>query len=131
MAKANLKLPDGTTVNIEGTADEVAVLLAKFSQPTSPEEITTIKKKSKNKKKKSSGTAKKKTVKRRGPQQLIEELATEGFFKSKRQISAIQKKLEEGGHIYAIESLSTPLVRLTRKKILRRIKEKNQWVYVS
>ncbi len=31
MAKANLVLPDGTKVSIEGTADEVAVLLGRFS----------------------------------------------------------------------------------------------------
>ena len=33
MAKANLVLPDGTTVAIEGTADEVAVLLGRFFGP--------------------------------------------------------------------------------------------------
>lgn len=31
MAKANLTLPDGTTVKIEGTVDEVAIILAKFT----------------------------------------------------------------------------------------------------
>ena len=36
MAKANLQLPDGTTVNIEGTADEVAMLLARFSGTAAP-----------------------------------------------------------------------------------------------
>ena len=34
MAKANLLLPDGTTVNIEGTAEEVAILLGRFSAPS-------------------------------------------------------------------------------------------------
>lgn len=130
MAKANLTLPDGTTVNIEGTAEEVALLLARFSQQESVQQSGTTAKK-KKKKKKAGGSSNKTTVKRKGPQQLIEELVKEGFFKSKRQISAIQKKLEEGGHIYAIETLSTPLVRLTRRKVLRRLKENKHWVYVS
>lgn len=34
MAKAHLTLPGGTTANIEGTAEEVATLLARFSGPT-------------------------------------------------------------------------------------------------
>ncbi len=34
MAKADLVLSNGTTVAIEGTADEVAILLSKFSQPS-------------------------------------------------------------------------------------------------
>lgn len=54
MAKANLVLPDGTTVNIEGTAKEVAMLLEKFSsQETSGTGSATVKKKSKKKSKRS------------------------------------------------------------------------------
>lgn len=129
MAKANLTLPNGTTVNIEGTAEEVTSLLAIFSQPESSEGATKIARKKKSKK--SSSTTKKKAINRTGSQQLIEELSKEGFFKTKQPISSIQKKLEEKGHIYSIESLSTPLLRLTRKRILRRMKENKQWVYVS
>ena len=40
-------------------------------------------------------------------------------------------KLEENGHIYALHSLSPALLRLTRSKMLRRIKEKKGWVYVK
>ena len=68
---------------------------------------------------------------RKGPQTLIAELAGENYFKTKRKIVQIQKKLEEKGHIYAITSLSPPLLRLTRNKTLRRLKEKSGWVYVS
>ena len=128
MAKAHLTLPDGTKVNIEGTAEEVANLLSRFSatqdQPTRT---------SKPAKKKSSARskAKEQKPKRKGPQTLIEELVRENYFKSKRTIGDVQKKLEEGGHIYALYSLSTPLLRLTRSKALRRIKDKDGWVYVS
>lgn len=130
MATAKLVLPDGTTVNIEGTADEVATLLAKFSGNSSSS--TGAKKRpAKKTPRRSSGDNKKDRPKRKGPQTLLEELASDNFFKSKRTIAEVQKKLEEKGHIYALNSLSTPLLRLTRGKILRRIKEKNGWVYVS
>ena len=127
MAKANLILPDGTKVNIEGTAEDVGALLSRFSGG----ESAPTKKKKARKKKKSTGqpkTVARKT--RKGPQTLIEDLANENYFKSKRKIGDIQKKLEEKGHIYAITSLSPPLLRLTRKRVLRRLKEKTGWVYV-
>jgi hypothetical protein len=53
MTKANLVLPDGTTVNIEGTVDEVALLLEKISsQETGGTPGVNIKKKPKKKGKK-------------------------------------------------------------------------------
>lgn len=128
MTKAHLTLPDGTTVNIEGTAEEVANLLSRFSaiqdQPTRTSKPATKKSSARSK-------AKEQKPKRKGPQILIEELVRENYFKSKRTIGDVQKKLEEGGHIYALYSLSTPLLRLTRSKALRRIKDKDGWVYVN
>lgn len=127
MAKANLTLPNGTTVALEGTADEVAELLTKFSGSTTtsaPHVPTGLKKKT-------SSPARTAKSSRKGPQTLLQELANEGWFKSKRTIGEAQKKLEEKGHIYAMTSLSTPLLRLTRSKVLRRLKDKNGWVYVS
>lgn len=130
MAKATLVLPDGTKVDIDGTANEVAKLLATFSLDS-----TAHPKKQRSKRKrapKPAGSTTKKATARKGPQKLIGELAAENFFKgSKRTIGGIQKKLEEKGHIYAQESLSTPLLRLTRNGTLRRLKEKGAWVYVS
>lgn len=129
MAKANITLADGTKVTIEGTADEVAILLSRFSGTS--EAAPTAAKKKKRKKKKSSGGSGGAATKRKGPQTLIIELAEEDYFKSKRTIGDIQSKLEEKGHIYAQHSLSSPLLRLTRIKMLRRLKEKSGWVYVS
>jgi len=125
MAKANLVLPDGTTVNIDGTADEVAILLGKFSsqEPNS-------KRKTKRRKPTKSKVSKART-KTGGPTSLITGLAEEGYFKSKRTIGDIQKKLEEMGHIYSQQSISSPLFRLTRQRVIRRIKEKKVWVYIN
>jgi hypothetical protein len=129
MAKAHLVLPNGTTVNIEGTADEVAALLAKFS---TPEQGGHSGASSKGKKKKSSSSSSgSKTKKSGGPTSLVGELADEGYFKQKRTLGDIQKKLEERGHIYAQTSISPVLTRLTRKRTIRRIKEKKGWVYVN
>lgn len=129
MAKANLVLVDGTKVAIEGTAEEVALLLHKFSSPgtaASPE--------GEQEPRKVRTAGPKKTAERtlrKGPQKLMADLIEDGWFKSKRTIGEVQKKLEEKGHIYAMESLSTPLLRLTRLRTLRRIKDKGGWVYVS
>jgi len=130
VATAKLVLSDGTTVNIEGTADEVAILLARFSADSSSD-LDASKRKSKKPPSRTSKGSNKNRPKRKGPRTLLEDLAKESFFKSKRTIGEVQKKLEEKGHIYAVNGLSTPLLRLTRGRVLRRIKEKAGWVYVS
>ena len=128
MAKANLVLPDGTTVTIEGTANEVAVVLSKFSQPNTVEVAPKPNKEKPSIDTNKSGGSKKK---KDGPTGLITELADEDYFKSKRSIGDIQKKLEERGHIYAITSISSILTRLTKNRTLRRMKENKVWVYVN
>jgi len=128
MAKASLIMPDGTKVQIEGTADEVAVLIARCSSdahPPAPGEKTTRKKRKAGK-----GGSATSGQRKGGPTAFISQLATEGYFKSKRLLPDIQKKLEELGHIYAQTSISPVLTRLTRKRGLRRIKEKDGWVYI-
>ena len=127
MAKANLILPNGTKVDIEGNADEVALLLSKFSQPQGTQQARQAPKRKARRTSTVDGIRKAKL----GPIGHISAMAEEDFFKSKRTLADIQKKLEEKGHIYAQTSLSPALVRLVRKKALRRIKTNKQWVYVS
>ena len=129
MAKANLVLLDGTKVTIEGTVEEVAILIEKFKNNDGNNQTSSGKKR-----KKRSGAGKKTSSRNKskiGTTGLILNLCESGFFKSRRTISDVQKKLEEQGHIYALTSLSTPLVRLVRKKELRRIKDKKGWIYVN
>jgi len=129
VATAKLVLPDGTTVSINGSADEVATLLTKLSKDQSP--LTAVRKQShKPATHRKSTKPDKSRPKRKGPKVLIKDLADENFFKSKRTIGDVQKKLEEKGHIYGMNTLSTPLLRLTRERVLRRIKDKDGWVYV-
>lgn len=129
MARANLVLHDGTTVAIEGTAEEVALLLQKFSSANGG--AGDARRRSPAKSHAASPRKPTGKPKRKGPQQLIAGLADEGWFKSKRTIGDVLKKLEEKGHIYPMESLSTPLLRLTRNRTLRRIRDQGGWAYVS
>lgn len=125
MAKANLVLPDGTKVDIDGTADEVATLLARFAAPAAAAAARPAQTEAR------AGDSSRVRGPRKGQRTLIIELVDNGFFKQKRSLADVQRKLEESGHIFAQQSLSTPMLRLTRDKTLRRIKEKDGWVYVA
>ena len=127
MAKANLVLPTGAKVQLEGNADEIAILLSTFSAADeSHVKPTHVKSKHKTPKKSKSSS-------RSGPTGYVLDLIDEGFFKTRRTLPEIQKKLEEKGHIYAQTSLSPVVIRLVRKKDvnLRRIKDKKGWIYVG
>jgi hypothetical protein len=128
MAKANLTLPSGATVAIEGTTEEVAGLVNLLSMG-GPQRASPPEKPQRKAKVKGATTGIKN--KRTGLQTLLERLVEEDFFNSKRGIADVRAKLEEGGHIYPMERLSTPLLRLVRGRSLRRFKEGGAWVYVS
>lgn len=130
MAKANLTLANGTKATFQGSPEEVAKLITLLSgsQAQSLTEPAVRAGHSKTKGGvRSPGSGRKPS----GQTGLITELKEEGFFKIKRSIADIQKKLEEGGHIYAQTSLSMPLTRLTRARVLGRIKENGVWKYVN
>lgn len=127
MAKAKFELPNGTVVQIEGTKEEIQGILTFYARPTS-ERRSGQKKGTRKKKRAATSISKRRTT---GPTSLILELREEGFFKSKRKITDIQKKLEEHGYIYALTSLTGPLSNLLKKREIRRIKEPNGWKYVA
>lgn len=129
MAKANIDLPNGTKIIVDGTSDDINAVLKLFTNTSAP---TPSADKKKNGKRKSS-SHKKSGVKRtqKGPNLYILEIKEDGFFDKKKTINDIQQKLEENGHIYPQTHLSTPLRRLVQKKELRRIKEDGNWVYVK
>ena len=131
MAKANLLLPDGTKVAIEGTADEVAALLVRFSSVGGSSKASRDRP-SQTALRRLGGETKAKTkVTRVGPTKYIRDLIEEGYFKTKREIGEVQNKLEEYAHIYPVTSISGPLQRLVKNKELRRIKEDGAWKYVN
>jgi len=115
MAKAHLTTKTGTKISIEGTADEVAALVAKF-ESGSEDRIKPRPSKTNNK---------------AGLGSLIGELIDGGFFKKLKELSAIKLALEEQGHFYPVTTLSPVLLRLIRKRSLRRIKDNKRWQYVG
>ena len=130
LASAELVLPNGTKVSIQGTAEEVAALLSRFAG-TSAQPAASGTRARTPAARPARTPSKKERTGRKGPTTLVASLAEDGYFKSRRTIGDVQAKLEEGGHIYAMHQLSTPLLRLTRSKVLRRLKEKTGWVYVG
>jgi len=127
MAKASLVLPTGTKVQLDGTAEEIAALLSRFSGDPNAQGARRDRKQPHPKLKKEGKSS------RSGPTGLVLDLIDEGYFKARRSLPDIQKKLEEKGHIYAQTSLSPILLRLVRRKDvnLRRIKDKKGWIYVG
>lgn len=121
MAKANFQLPDGTIITIDGTDTEIKNILSIYQGKLGTKKTS----------KKTVKQANVKKPKKEGPANLIRELIKEDFFKVKRGIQQVKTKLEEKGKIYDITVLSTPLIRLVRNKELRRLKEKDIWVYVN
>lgn len=120
MAKAHLTMPSGVKITIEGTSEEVAMLVRQFDAGTG------------HKHDKVSRPAKQQVSRQKtGPVNLLAELIDGGFFKKPKELSAIKLALEEQGHFYPVTSLSPVVLRLVRKRQLRRIKDKKRWLYVG
>ncbi len=119
MAKADINLPNGTKITIDGNVDDITKILDLIKNDSQAKSI--------NNKKDLSIQAKKKS----GAKEHIRNLKAEGYFKQKRTIGDIQKSLKESGYIYETTSLSKPLLELTQAKELARINENGQWAYIQ
>ena len=62
---------------------------------------------------------------------LLIELKREGFFRQPRYLRDIVDKLASRGYHYQPSSLTEPLRRAVRNRILGRIKKKGKWAYVE
>lgn len=62
---------------------------------------------------------------------LFIELKEEGFFKQPRYLKDIVDKLASRGYYYQQSSLSAPLQRAVRNRILGRIKREGKWAYIG
>lgn len=127
MAKANLVLPDGTQVTVDGSPSEVAAVLERFGASAAGKGARTPTDGRRN------TSRKRQPAKpgRMGPTEYIRELKAGNFFRAKRTIAEVRDKLEEGAHIYPVTSLSAPLYRLVKQRELRRLKEGGAWKYVN
>jgi len=96
-------------------------LLAAASEHSSDHDADTVLPK---KKKRAVKAAESRTIKRSaGTKGYIEELLTEGFFKTQRTIGAVKTELGNRGHHIPLTGLSTPLQRLCQQRTLRREKK--------
>ena len=122
MAKAHIDTASGTQISIEGTSEEIAKIISVvqqkdnlFSKSIDPKVLSA-----------------KKNINTKTATDLLIEAKEEGFFNSQRGLLEIKKMLDEKGYIYPITTLSPVLLRLARKRILRRTKEKGKrYVYVK
>ena len=62
---------------------------------------------------------------------LIEQLKSEGFFNQPRTLKEIQSALAKENFHYAVTSLTNPLQRLVRQRILGRMLQNGKWAYVK
>lgn len=129
MAKANVRLPDGTAVTIEGSPDEIAAFLRRFSENVEGGSSSSPSRQGPAPAARKRGVTSKSKAK--GPIDYIRELAEADFFKAKRTLGDVKEVLAERAHFYPATSLSPALVRLVRRGELRRIKEDGAWKYVN
>jgi len=119
MAKARIKRPDGTSIVIEGNAQEVAELVskiegeipAKVKKPNLPDR---------------QGTKTKASL-----SDTLITLVDGGFFKKPKELAAVKTALAELGHVYPVTTISPALLRLVRRRHLRRIKQDKRWFYTG
>lgn len=119
MAKALIKRPDGTTVSVEGTPQEIAELVNKVKEGVS-------------------SSSKSAPAKKGEPQRirdslpdLLASLIDGGFFKKPKDLAAVKTALAELGHVFPVTTLSPTLLRVVRRRHLRRIKQDNRWFYTG
>jgi hypothetical protein len=115
MAHAKITMPDGTSVEINGTPEEVSGVIENL-QNKSNTIAPSVSPRSKG----------------RGEiPQLIESLKAEEFFKMPRGLGEIQKRFAELGHHYPVTTLSGAMQERTRRRVLRRFKKDGKYVYVQ
>lgn len=122
MAKAKITLENGTEITIEGSPSEVASIVDQVSGKTASAPRS---------KARSAGSRSTKDKKiKTSPTDLILSLADGGFFKAPKDLAAIKGGLAEIGHIYQVQTLSSILFKMVRRRYLRRMKQDGRWVYL-
>ena len=122
MAKADLVLPGGAKVSVEGTPEEVRQVIESLSSMTSVTRRKRARRSISVRMDKKGGT---------GATTRVRTLKEQGFFSQKRSLGDIVMRLKELGHVYRPQDLSSVLVRMTRDKELRRFQEGGVWHYVN
>ena len=117
MAKAQITTPEGISVRLEGTAEEIAAVIRQAGLKSAPG--------------KANSKAKGATKARPTVSGLVDELQVEGFFKQPKNLSEIQKRLADLGHHYPLTALSGPMQTKSKQRSLRRFKKDKRYVYAQ
>jgi|ERR1700678_2124253 hypothetical protein len=119
MANAKISIPGGVSVDLEGTAEEVAAVLENLRKAQGSSIATTT------------GPAPAGPKGKGEIPRLIDSLKLEDYFRTPRGLSEIQRKLAEIGHHYPLTTLSGAMVSQSRSRSLRRFKQQGKYVYVQ
>ena len=122
MAKAHITTRTGTKITIEGNPQEVAAIVRRVQAREVSAGIPARGKR---------GEARRTARQKPTPTNLISSLIDGGFFRKSKDLVAVKVALEEMGHYYPVTTLSPVLLRHVRRRQLRRIKDKNKWLYTS
>jgi hypothetical protein len=118
MATAKITMPGGILIEVGGTPEEVAAVLADLKTKTPGfSSDATLHRPSRIRKGEIPG--------------LIDVLKSEDFFKNPRGLSEVQKKLAELGHHYPVTTLSGAMQVQSQSRNLRRFKQNGKYVYVQ
>ncbi len=118
MAIAKIMMPGGISVEVDGTPEEVAAVLADLKTKAPGFSSAVLVPRSPR-------------IRKGEIPGLIETLKSEDFFRTPRGLSDIQKKLAELGHHYPVTTLSGAMQVQSRSRNLRRFKQDGKYVYVQ
>jgi len=117
MAKAQITTPEGVSVKLEGTAEEIVAVIRQAGLKSAPGKVNS--------------KAKVATKTRPTVPGLVDELKGEGFFKQPKTLGEIQKRLADLGHHYPQTALSGPMQAQCKQRNLRRFKKDKKYVYAQ
>jgi hypothetical protein len=120
MAKAQIITPEGVTIKVDGTAEEIAALLSKFRSSVTIKGRALV-----------PGKNRRKAVQKVQLVDLVDSLIDGGFFKTPRDLAAVRAALAQMGHHYPMTTLSGAMLRKVRRRELRRLKQDKRWVYTG
>ena len=120
MANAKITTSDGISVEINGSPEEVAIVVERLRSGAKVESKAQSRK-PQNPKNRGVG----------GIPDLVEILKGEDFFKEPKGLGEIRKKLADMGHHYPLTTLSGAMQTQAKNRSLRRFKDGGKYVYVS
>jgi hypothetical protein len=124
VAEAKITTPDGISVEVSGTPEEVSTIVRRLRSGSSGTALQT--RRGKKELKAQEGSAPGKVL----ISDLIETMKREDFFKSPRGLGEVRQGLADMGHHYPVTTLSGAMQKLAKRRQLRRFKQDGMYVYV-